>query len=184
MSKVIDLVGRRFGRLIVVSRAENDRWGAARWLCRCDCGLERTVSGNNLQRGMTRSCWCLRREASRDRKFLPWGEAARKQIYLSYQARAAKKGLPWNLTEEEFCTLMSGDCRYCGCAPFLIRTLKSGSAFIYNGIDRKDSSKGYVKDNVVTCCKTCNYAKHSLSQTEFAAWVKRTAAHLSINPLE
>lgn len=184
MSKIIDLTGRRFGRLTVLRRAENNRWGATMWLCRCDCGLEKIIAGNNLQRGMTRSCWCLRREASRDRKFLPRGEAARNQIFFNYQTRAAKKGLEWELTEEQFHLLMSGNCRYCGCAPSGTRKLKSGSMFVFNGIDRKDSTKGYIKRNVVTCCKICNYAKHTLSQAEFIAWINRVAFHLSINPLE
>jgi hypothetical protein len=34
------------------------------YLCRCDCGNEATVRGASLARGNTRSCGCLRREAT------------------------------------------------------------------------------------------------------------------------
>lgn len=39
MGKLIDLTGQRFGRLTVIERAENSPNGAAKWVCRCDCGI-------------------------------------------------------------------------------------------------------------------------------------------------
>ena len=60
---LVSLTGRRFGRLVVVSRAENTRWGEARWHVKCDCGEERIVAGGNLRSGTTTSCGCFRREA-------------------------------------------------------------------------------------------------------------------------
>lgn len=62
-----DLTGKRFGRLTVVSRAENGKGGRARWLCRCDCGNKRVVYGYSLKSGNTRSCGCLRAETSKDK---------------------------------------------------------------------------------------------------------------------
>src|SRR5262249_55686318 len=56
--KRIDLVGKRFGRWLVISRRGSKDW----WSCRCDCGARVTVRGNNLKRGKTRSCGCLSRQ--------------------------------------------------------------------------------------------------------------------------
>ncbi len=36
-----------------------------------------------------------------------------------------------------------------------------------NGVDRVDSSRGYVKDNVVSCCKHCNLAKRDRTAEDF-----------------
>lgn len=57
-----DLTGQKFGRLVVLARSgkTNDRHAA--WLCRCDCGEEKVVSGVNLRRGITQSCGCLNKE--------------------------------------------------------------------------------------------------------------------------
>lgn len=33
MSKVIDETGKRYGRLLVLKRAENDKFGRTQWLC-------------------------------------------------------------------------------------------------------------------------------------------------------
>ena len=38
MANIKDLTGQRFGKLVVLSRAENDKTKHTRWLCQCDCG--------------------------------------------------------------------------------------------------------------------------------------------------
>ena len=58
-AKLDNLVGQRFGRLTVLSRAENIS-GLTAWKCQCDCGNTIIVIGNNLKRGHTKSCGCYR----------------------------------------------------------------------------------------------------------------------------
>lgn len=57
-SQADNIIGRRFGKLIVVERAENIGDYAA-WKCKCDCGNETVVTGSNLRSGNTKSCGCL-----------------------------------------------------------------------------------------------------------------------------
>lgn len=64
MSTFIDLTGIRFGRLVVVRRASNDKKGNARWVCVCDCGNETTVLSYNLTSGKIKSCGCLRKDVA------------------------------------------------------------------------------------------------------------------------
>ncbi len=59
MGKLIDLTGQRFGRLVVIERAKNQKNGHARWVCRCDCGKTITTNGYDLRSGHTRSCGCI-----------------------------------------------------------------------------------------------------------------------------
>ena len=65
MSALRDLIGMRFGRLRILERATNDRHGNARWLCQCDCGVEKTVRTRSLVSGDARSCGCLNLEVAR-----------------------------------------------------------------------------------------------------------------------
>lgn len=65
--RLVDLTGKKFGRLTVVSRAENSKSGKSRWLCVCECGNECIVHGDSLKNGNTKSCGCIRREANHDR---------------------------------------------------------------------------------------------------------------------
>lgn len=61
--RLVDLTGRRFGRLVVIARAKNVG-NLTAWLCRCDCGAQPTVIGANMRTGNTTSCGCFRREHS------------------------------------------------------------------------------------------------------------------------
>ena len=64
MSRLIDLISKKFGRLTVVGRAASDSNGKTKWLCRCDCGVVISVYAGNIRRPNTQSCGCLRRETT------------------------------------------------------------------------------------------------------------------------
>jgi hypothetical protein len=69
---LVNLSGRKFGRLEVISHAgkqnTEDQTKRSRhlWLCKCECGNEKEVSGTSLQSGNTRSCGCLQKEAMKN----------------------------------------------------------------------------------------------------------------------
>ena len=60
MSELKDLTKKRFGKLIVLKRGSNDKWGRAKWICKCDCGKIHTVSSYHLISKKTKSCSCLK----------------------------------------------------------------------------------------------------------------------------
>jgi hypothetical protein len=61
-SNLKDLTGQRFGRLVVLKPSPRTVGKHHYWECRCDCGNTIMAIGNNLRRGVTRSCGCLRSE--------------------------------------------------------------------------------------------------------------------------
>ena len=60
--KLLDLTGQRFGMLVVIGFAGKSNNGHSKWLCKCDCGNEVTVSYEALKRGDYKSCGCYRSE--------------------------------------------------------------------------------------------------------------------------
>lgn len=56
--KTIDETGHRYGKLVVISRAKNEKHGQAMWLCQCDCGEQTTARGYHLRQGRVKSCSC------------------------------------------------------------------------------------------------------------------------------
>lgn len=58
---MIDMTNRRFGRFVALKFVEVKN-ESARWLCLCDCGVEKVVLGSALRSGHTRSCGCLHRK--------------------------------------------------------------------------------------------------------------------------
>lgn len=61
--KPIEMVGKKFGRLTVIERAEDKVYRnnirEVRYLCQCDCGNYKVVRGDRLRLGYIRSCGCL-----------------------------------------------------------------------------------------------------------------------------
>lgn len=66
MSYKKDIKGQRFGKLTVIEYAYNKKHNSY-WKCKCDCGNEKNIMLNNLTRGMTKSCGCIRKQASKER---------------------------------------------------------------------------------------------------------------------
>lgn len=60
-TKASKLTGKRFGKLTVIQRLENDKHGKTIWLCECDCGESTKSGGSDLIRGKRISCGCLQR---------------------------------------------------------------------------------------------------------------------------
>jgi hypothetical protein len=64
MSRPLDLVGQKLGRLTVVSRSDSTADGRSLFLCACECGRQVVAIGKDLRRGHTKSCGCLSKETT------------------------------------------------------------------------------------------------------------------------
>lgn len=69
--KSLDLTGRRFGRWLVVKNTghiQRSGYKELKWLCLCDCGIERELGSRILlhKTQNSRSCGCARAEKQRD----------------------------------------------------------------------------------------------------------------------
>ena len=62
MGKLIDLTNKRFGKLIVLEKSKNKINNRPAWICQCDCGQIKEISGKLLREGQTKSCGCLVKE--------------------------------------------------------------------------------------------------------------------------
>jgi len=63
---LVDLTNKVFGRLTVISRAENKGIATA-WHCKCECGSDVITTGGRLGNGSTKSCGCLQKELASSR---------------------------------------------------------------------------------------------------------------------
>lgn len=66
MGTFIDLTGKKFNRLTILSRAPNK--SHPMWNVRCDCGTEKVVGSPHLRKGTTKSCGCLQSEVRRQNR--------------------------------------------------------------------------------------------------------------------
>ena len=71
MTALIDMVGRRYGRLTVTAPAGSKfvgRRAKAAWWAKCDCGKTVCVVGAKLREGWVTSCGCLHAETIRTQR--------------------------------------------------------------------------------------------------------------------
>jgi len=59
---VVDIAGKRFGKLVVINRSWSKRkYHGIIWNCKCDCGNTVEVLASSLINGNTKSCGCLKK---------------------------------------------------------------------------------------------------------------------------
>lgn len=175
MSLQLQLAGQKFGYLTAV--CPNGKYISPTgrtlilWKCVCICGKNVNVRGTYLKNKLTKSCGCI----NKSRK--SHGEANFNSIYYHYKRRSLKANRIFNISKDEFKNITKKDCYYCGQIPSTVtHTQNKGintGYYVYNGIDRIDSSKGYIINNIVSCCPNCNYAKSDLTKNEFFDMIKR-----------
>lgn len=147
---------------------------------KCSCGKIFNASISNIVNKTTSSCGCLnRRNKKEDRHLVIW-----KRKYNKLRATHNERFDEKLITLEEFIKLSGSNCHYCGAKPSVIAKdinerrrgkLHSDCTVLSNGLDRIDSSKGYIDNNINPSCKTCNHAKNSLPIKDFYSWIKNIA---------
>ncbi len=172
-----DLTGRKFGKLLVLERA-GFIGGYRAWKVHCDCGTEKIVTGTGLLSG-TKSCGCARIEgamkARGQKDLLPLGEAAFRHLKQDYQCNAFERNLGWEISDEYLRWVIHQPCFYCGDPP-ANRICKKSGDLVYSGLDRRNSEGDYEENNVVPCCRRCNFMKWRMSVEEFLVQIQKIAA--------
>ena len=179
--RAVDITGERYGRLVALGFAGYLPRGSQQkraFRFRCDCGSEVTKTLMDIRRADTVSCGCHKREMARawgERWRLANGESSFRALVDSYRKRASRLGVAFELVDDVFRRLTSARCYYCHIEPKQRKRAnrQSFGDYRYNGIDRVDSTLGYVAGNCVPCCAKCNRGKREMPVGEFLDWVRR-----------
>jgi len=154
---------------------------------RCRCGTVKKVKKNNLLTGKSKSCGCIQRDQigtlSKGKPSINAVTPEHKNIselMNSYKFHAKERNLTFDLTREEFSSLIEKNCFYCNAKPSNKRKVKD-TFQMYNGIDRFDNNIGYKMTNCNPCCATCNKMKSNLDSSFFMEHVKNITNNNKIN---
>ena len=177
-------IGKKYNRLLIKNlefdfylyKGKNIK--RTYFVCKCDCGNQKRIFSGNILNGVIFSCGCYRDEIKRRSKNEMWKKLKPFSIfdsyYKNYKRGALKRSFIFELSLNEFIKIIKNKCFYCGSNPSKKHYNKNRNRYeTVNGIDRIDSSKGYERNNIVTCCKNCNYFKNVLSVKEFLEHVKK-----------
>ena len=111
----------------------------------------------------------------------------RNYLFRSSQNGAKARNHEYDLTQDQFESLITQNCYYCGAPPrpasesaIKDRGNPRQPTFYYNGIDRINSELGYTIENCVPCCPTCNYMKRTLQQDDFYKQIIKIYQNLNL----
>lgn len=80
-----------------------------------------------------------------------------------------------------FSFIISQNCFYCDRKPCNTPRNKKNNIILCNGLDRIDQKLPHTIDNIIPCCKYCNWSKAKRSYAEFLSWAIRAHNHLLNN---
>jgi len=175
-----DLTGKQFGQLscveFCIKRTKSGRQERA-WKCLCSCGKYCYPRITQLTKQNQQSCMSCSRSKTAKEKILNENLSVKNRIYRNYKRAAKARSLCFDLSFEEFFSIITQSCYYCGQPPSEYQSDKfnkiSEEIFIRNGIDRKINNIGYTIENSVPCCATCNRAKMTLNDKPFLQWISK-----------
>lgn len=151
MPAFIDITGARFGRLTALHHHQTP--AGVRWTFRCDCGLEKVINAALVKAGNTRSCGCLRREATGAARFrdLTGMRFGRLLVLERLQERSAHKHSRWRCLcdcgKETVTTTLSkkSATRSCGCIRREQMAALGRASKLENPVSRTTAYKQNVK---------------------------------------
>lgn len=138
------------------------------YICKCECGLVKSVNASHLQAEKTKSC--RKCSESKDKGKL------NSRVFCRLVYNAKERGIEFNLgTREEankflyeLLVKQGHKCALSGLSIILSTTnMGDRRGESTASVDRKDSLKGYTKDNVQWVHKRVNQIKMDMPETEF-----------------
>lgn len=179
----IDITGKAFGKWTVVRRdSESERTPKDQnvyWWCRCTCGTEKSVNGMTLKNGRSTQCRrCWERGHKHNLNARVWGRVRRnaKMRGIDMELGEAKEAKAF--LYELLHTRQNNHCALSG-LPISISNTTKGDMHgeTTASLDRRDSAKGYTRDNIQWVHKLINQMKMDLDETEFIGLCKAVATY-------
>lgn len=137
-----DLIGKKFGRLVVIKQVGKNKQGNYCWLCRCCCNNknEFIVSGGNLKSNHTQSCGCSR---------IKHNHAQRNQNNRTYKAWYHMKERCLNINSKKYKDYGGRGIIVCERWKSSFKNFLEDMGEVPEGLqlDRIDNNKGYYKEN-------------------------------------
>lgn len=137
MSSCKNLVGLRFGSLVVKEKVASSKHKHARWLCLCDCGNTSIALTGHLKRGSHKTCGCGRFRThgmSNTSIYHVWQKMhdrcknEKEKYFYNYGGRGIKVCEDWSSFENFYRDM--------------------GATYEYGlQLDREDNNSGYSKKN-------------------------------------
>jgi len=178
----VDLTGKKFGELTILELCpEKTKYSGALWLCKCSCGKLKKLNSNSLTSGNNTTCGCKENHSQNNHiRSTGFKEISGAHIY-SIKRGASSRGLEFSLSAEFLWNLFLKQDKKCTLTGETIKFCKKwGNKYSKEttaSLDRINSSKGYINENVQWVHKIINIMKQDLTDEEFIEWCNKVSKY-------
>lgn len=148
--RLLEIQGKRYGRLTAITFSRKDKWNKHLWLFRCVCGKEKEILKNSVITGRVHSCGCrqgrythgMSRNVRTKKFYLAWSDMKRRclnpkdKAYRNYGGRDIGFSRRWkkfeNFRDDMFLSFKEHEEQFGG---------------YQTTIERCDNEKGYSVSN-------------------------------------
>lgn len=145
-----DLSGQKFNRITVLKYFGKDKHNNIKYLCRCDCGKETVVFGDNLRRKITQSCGCIHKETMVEyNKNYRISKGKDPNVFMVDATMAERQKFKESETYKKVLKRDNYKCQFC---PNVNKNLEVHHILGW----AKYPKLRYKLDNLITLCKICH----------------------------
>lgn len=158
--KTKNLIGQKFGKLTVLN-CSSEKTKRVEWVCECECGNLKNVPGLYLTQGEIKSCGCDRYKIGENNPLWQGYKEISGKVWSGLKTGAKVRNLEFSITIENAWEKFIEQNRKCRLTNLDIEIGTTAS------LDRIDSSKGYLIDNIQWLHRHVNVMKWDLEQQYF-----------------
>lgn len=172
----VNIINKTFGHLKVIKYLDKIKRGKdikERYVCLCKCGQTKICFKQRLLDGRNTSCGCMSGGQNDHKNKIHSKEPFVLQIdnyillnkkqFNNIKYNAKKRNLEFNISYEDLIKLYEKQDKKCALSGLPIHFSKFNQA----SLDRIDSNKGYIKDNIQWIYIKLNFMKSTLNIIEF-----------------
>jgi hypothetical protein len=171
----IDLMGKRFGKLKVISENGLSNKQQALWKCKCDCGNIILTRSHYLIQGRKTHCGCIKKKYNNRKIIFLNNTKISYSFWKGLKYGAKYRNFEFNITPEYIWKLFKNQKELCALTgneiyllPYYTRTAS---------LDRINSNIGYVEGNLQWVHVKVNMLKMNFSEDDLIHWCKKIYEH-------
>jgi hypothetical protein len=157
--------GEKFNKLTFIKIVGYTKDGKAKWLCKCDCGVEKEIRAYSVTTGKTKSCGCLKVELIKKNKSKGFGDITG-HFWSSIKQGARLRKIKFDIEIQYAWEIFLSQNKNCSLSGLPL-SFKEKNFFYKASLDRIDSKKGYEVGNIQWVCKEINFMKNTLYEKDF-----------------
>jgi len=176
MKKRLELIGKKFGKLTVISFSHYNKHGASCWNCQCDCGKMSVKRGNYLVKGNTTSCGCGHyKTGPNNHSWKGCGDISA-TLWERTRTNAIRRKHKFSVSIKDAWKLFLKQNKKCALTDVPLHfNLTTGKDDGVASLDRIDSTKEYTLENIQWVRRDINFMKQKMNQTQFIEMCKRVS---------